>query len=906
VSLVSHLLGSDNYSSVVIGKYKSEEKANSSIAGFNDIILSEPTIKALQKKHYFNVSKKKVEDQYLVSIDPFYDDEVLAVVFYSLKQYFPSAIVIRYKSPKSMLEGDPKTTNSESYHQPKLDKKIVIEQSSSASIFLWILVLLLIGVSVGIFIYYSRHLKVVEAEYETMRSKHDRLEESQNLLLSTVSQRIKESVEAIVAEREKFFQKSMDELSSDVIERTSNRFKSADELLLDTTSDLIVFLKLKSKKLEVDPELFNINNILNEISGQILQKYKNRDIELIFDVNNNVPQLLVGDSSHISKIILNIFEQALKTTKTGEIKLMIDTLSMRESDINIEIKIIDNGEGVEEKWLSKLFVPFSSENITDMDRDNLGLYIAKELVFLMGGEISADSKHGEGTIFTIKLPLKVDESSKNIASSQSRLGIKKVLIIEKNDSASWALEKILRFFGYDTTIKPSNHLGDKMSELVYFDILAIDLSLISSALAEEIETIKAKTNLKVIGLSSLLHDEEVSQNALDIVDRHLIKPLHRERVYEVLANIFSDRYESDEEFRLKVKEARAAALIEEEEPREVDEANSEESADEDFEKSESLNVEEIDKNHLSPKDEENTPTAYEEQVRHIPRVYKGEIHDAEGINKSDFIVFRGAKLLIVEDNTINQKVILRVLNKSGIKIDIASNGEEAIRYLEHQNGEYDFILMDISMPIMDGYTATRIIRSQEQYDHIPIVSLTSLGLDHEIKKMYDSGMNACLIKPLKIGQLYSVFSLFLKKQNLLDTSHIVEEEEYEEEEYEAIDYIEDSAILDTKSGIIYSKGNEVLYIEILKEFLEVYSNNFEKFKEYIDKEDYDSVLSLTRDMSGLSGAIGANNMTHLLSEINQLFIYGAQKQLSLYIDGYKKELEYLTNQIQRYIESRQG
>ncbi len=117
-------------------------------------------------------------------------------------------------------------------------------------------------------------------------------------------------------------------------------------------------------------------------------------------------------------------------------------------------------------------------------------------------------------------------------------------------------------------------------------------------------------------------------------------------------------------------------------------------------------------------------------------------------------------------------------------------------------------------------------------------------------------------------------------------------------------YIEDSSILDTRSGVVYSKGNEILYIEVLKEFLEVYANNFIQFKDYINKEEYDKVLALTRDMSGLSGAIGANNMTHLLSEINQLFIYGAQKQLVLYIDGYKKELEYLTHQIEQYISSR--
>gem|GEM_PF-649027 len=895
--------------------------ADSSIAGFNDIVQSEPSISKLQKKHSFVITKKTIEEnEYLVSLEPFYDDEVLAVVYYSIKRYFPNAIITRKKSPQEMIMGEETPSKSNSYHQPKEKTQIVIEKESS-TIYLWIIILLLIAISAGIFAYYSRHLKLIQDEYKKIENKNAKLEESQNLLLSTISQRIKESVESIVAEREKFFEKNVDELSSDVIQKTSNRFKSADELLLDTTSDLIVFLKLKSKKLEVTSELFNINNILNEISGQILQKYNNRDIELIFDVNNNVPQLLVGDSHHISKIILNIFEQALKTTKTGEIKLMIDTLSMVDNDINVEIKVIDNGEGVEEKWLSKLFIPFTNENITDMDRDNLGLYIAKELVFLMGGEIRADSKEGEGTIFTIQLPLKTNEQNQLTDSSQSKLGIKKVLIIEKNDSASWALEKILRYFGYDTTIKPSNHIGDKLTELIYFDILAIDLSLISVSLSQEIKAIKSKSNLKVIGLSSLLHSEDVSQDALNVVDRHLTKPLHRERVYEVLANIFQDNYHEVPNFQIKSSNETAEEIPHIENT--LQESTQE--TIEDMEQPKAIEYQdekEPQKDETTPQQEEpqeepqDSETTQEEtvipqvdQIRHIPRVYKGEIHDADGINKSDFIVFRGAKLLIVEDNTINQKVILRVLNKSGIKIDIANNGEEAIRYLEHQNGEYDFILMDISMPIMDGYVATRIIRSQEQYDHIPIVSLTSLGLDHEIKKMYESGMNACLIKPLKIGQLYSVFSLFLKKHNVLDTSHMDydEEDEYDyEEDYEAIDYIEDSAILDTKSGIVYSKGNEVLYIEILKEFLEVYSNNFEQFKEYIDKEDYDSVLSLTRDMSGLAGAIGANNMTHLLSEINQLFIYGAQKQLSLYIDGYKKELEYLSNQIKRYIESRAG
>ncbi|SHO81158.1 conserved protein of unknown function; putative sensory transduction histidine kinase [hydrothermal vent metagenome] len=862
VGIISQLdASSDNYSAVVIGKYKDELRANSSIEGFKDIILSEPTLKALKKKNFFNISKKKIEDQYLISVGPFYDDEVLAVVFYSLKEYFPNAIVIRYTTPISKLDNS--ITDAKNYYNPKkITENIVIDDKSSNWL-PWILILILIGITIGIFLYYRRYIEIIESKYANIQKSHKDLEESQNLLLSTVSQRIKDSVEEIISQRDNILQTTITGESCD-IEEKSKSLKNADELLLDTTSDLIVFLKLKSKKLEIEKELFNINTLLNEISGQLLNKYPDSNIELIFDINNNVPQLLVGDSNHISTIILNLFEQSLKTTTKGDIKLNIDTLSIEDNNIKLEIKIADDGSGIDEARLSQLFVPFKNENI----EDDLGLYIAKELIDLMNGDITVRSKEDEGTVFTIILPLEINSANRELEDRESRLGIKKILIVEKNNNSAYALEKILRYFGYDTTLKSAENLEDSIGDLKYFDILALDLSILTPSLARHINDMKSKTGLKVVGLSNLLNKKHIDKDILTIIDKHLIKPLHRERVYEVLSNIFNHN-SIDEKVETTLLEAPIKELPKED-------------------------------NDIKEKVEEEKI----EEIKYIPRVYKGEIHDAEGIEKDDFIVFRGAKLLIVEDNTINQKVILRVLNKSGIKIDIASNGEEALRLIEDKKGDYDFILMDISMPIMDGYEATKIIRKNDNYIHIPIVSLTSLGLDHEIKKMYESGMNACLIKPLKIGQLYSVFSLFLKKQTLLDEPSYDDEIYDDETEDEEIYYIEDNSILDTRSGIVYSKGNEILYIEILKEFLEVYANNFKQFKSYVESEDYDKVLALTRDMSGLSGAIGAHNMTHLLSEINQLFIYGAQKQLALYIDGYKKELGYLTHQIEQYIASR--
>jgi len=211
------------------------------------------------------------------------------------------------------------------------------------------------------------------------------------------------------------------------------------------------------------------------------------------------------------------------------------------------------------------------------------------------------------------------------------------------------------------------------------------------------------------------------------------------------------------------------------------------------------------------------------------------------------------------------------------------------------------------MPIMDGYSATKTIRENRDYDHIPIVSLTNLALDKEIKKMYELGMNAHLKKPMKIGQLYSVFSLFLSKSNYIDLTQKIEPYESSGEYLELdvdVTYIEDIDLLDTHNGIIYSQGSELLYIEVLREFLDAYSNNFSLFEEYVNNKEYHKVKALTKDMGGLLGAIGANSMTHLLSEINQLFVYQEEKQLTLYVESYTNELKSLIHQIEQYIYSR--
>ena len=144
-------------------------------------------------------------------------------------------------------------------------------------------------------------------------------------------------------------------------------------------------------------------------------------------------------------------------------------------------------------------------------------------------------------------------------------------------------------------------------------------------------------------------------------------------------------------------------------------------------------------------------------------VYRAITPDTEDADKESFINFANFKLLIVEDNLINQKILLGVLRDSRMKIDVANNGQEALDFLFKEKREYDIVLMDISMPLMDGEECTRNIRKHEEFMGLPIVAFTAFAMGPEIEEMFNVGVNGYMTKPLNVKKLYTVFARFLTK-----------------------------------------------------------------------------------------------------------------------------------------------
>jgi len=270
-----------------------------------------------------------------------------------------------------------------------------------------------------------------------------------------------------------------------------------------------------------------------------------------------------------------------------------------------------------------------------------------------------------------------------------------------------------------------------------------------------------------------------------------------------------------------------------------------------------------------------------------PLVVKELIPETEHIDLDCFIYFKGAKLLVVEDNPLNQKIIASVLKQSGMLIDIAQNGQEALDYLFEEKREYDLVLMDISMPVMDGIAATKIIRKVSRFDTMPIVTFTAFSLGAEIEAMFEAGANAYLTKPLNVAQLYTVFTLFIGSVNrTLSLEKMLEIQG-----------------LDTQKGLEHAEEDETAYRQLLQAVVDRYSSSIELVPKWIEEKRYDRVRLECKEMLPALNLIGAYEMQKMVQEMQLQFIYRNEHLLGKFALLYRAQMQGLIDTIKMYLQA---
>jgi CheY-like chemotaxis protein len=261
-------------------------------------------------------------------------------------------------------------------------------------------------------------------------------------------------------------------------------------------------------------------------------------------------------------------------------------------------------------------------------------------------------------------------------------------------------------------------------------------------------------------------------------------------------------------------------------------------------------------------------------------------------------MLHGSKILLVEDNIQNQEIALEFLQKAKIEVTLANNGKEAIEILQSKE-EFDAVLMDCQMPIIDGYEATKLIRKVEKFKDLPIIAMTANAMQGDREKCIDSGMNDYIPKPLDFICFYDILEKWIKPKD----SKEYFEDELEDEKIETnIENIKIEGI-NISQALSRMAGNEKLLLNQLKRFVES-QNLFErKIQEYIKNNDLESAIREVHTLKGLCGNIGANL---LFEKVKSLEVYLKEKGFDdKYLDlleSIKLDLNILIKNIEKRVE----
>ncbi len=285
------------------------------------------------------------------------------------------------------------------------------------------------------------------------------------------------------------------------------------------------------------------------------------------------------------------------------------------------------------------------------------------------------------------------------------------------------------------------------------------------------------------------------------------------------------------------------------------------------------------------KEKKEVVAIQEEPVLQTHRV-KREIIPHEKIQKDDFAIFKNIKILIAEDNLINQKVITSLLAGSHIHITIANDGQECLNILK-EDSDFSMIFMDAHMPIVDGFEATRLIRKNSNYDHIPVIALSGDTAADDIKLMMNSGMEGHLEKPLRMDSLFDMLYIYTtgkeSKKEPIKQENSIEE-------------------LNTEKGLNICGEDKEFYLEILNDFISKYSDSAKILQEELSHTyaDTDTADQLLLDISGVAANIGADQLYEISLKLKESLHHTTDLEYISNLKDYKRSLISVCESIKKY------
>jgi signal transduction histidine kinase/CheY-like chemotaxis protein len=494
--------------------------------------------------------------------------------------------------------------------------------------------------------------------------------------------------------------------------------RSSDTLLI-ILNDILDLSKAESGKLGLDQQAVNIRSLVEESLDLLANKAAEKGLELSYFIEDGTPDAILGDALRLRQILVNLTSNAIKFTHAGEVHVQVRSTLLESGEHELHFAVSDTGIGIDDEHLALLFQPFHQVDTTNTRRyggTGLGLAISKRLSELMNGRIWAESRAGEGSTFHVVIVAPVATGSPDAAKPFDVVALhqKRILIA----TANARMRTIMAHYAQEWQMIPQTPATQDEVESAL---------RCSTSIAEAPDLILLDLNLWELDSLALVAQLRHQSNRLRVVLYATIAAEVRERASRV--GIKSIVY----------KPAKPARLAEA------------------FKETLSDTVE---TGYVSGPAEIAQPPAPANVAPIIEKVAEeassASLHSANG----DRARQSSLRILLAEDNLVNQKVALRMLNRLGYEADVVDNGAQALQAL--QAAEYDIIFMDVQMPEMDGLEATRRIRQDDSIPNRPyIIAMTAAAMQLDKEKCLEAGMDDFVPKPARLEDLAQALQRYL-------------------------------------------------------------------------------------------------------------------------------------------------
>jgi signal transduction histidine kinase/HPt (histidine-containing phosphotransfer) domain-containing protein/BarA-like signal transduction histidine kinase len=474
--------------------------------------------------------------------------------------------------------------------------------------------------------------------------------------------------------------------------------QTSGESLLTIINDILDFSKIEAGKMELDSRPFDLRTRIEETLDLLSPKAAEKNLDLVYQVDNGIPAILEGDSLRLRQVLVNLLSNAIKFTERGEVFVQAELLSMQAAEapdrslLHLHFSVRDTGIGIRAEKLARLFKPFmQAEKSTarHYGGTGLGLAISKRLVEMMGGKMWAESAAGEGSTFHFTANFHAETRHKGVearvlAGRQPKLADLRILIVDDNATVRRVLAEQAAQWGMNPRAAESaTQALDWLRDGEQFDLGVVDSQMSGMdglALAMEIRKLSGAAMMPLVFLTQLGTRDDASPDTHVTFAHSLSKPVKPAQFHTAI------------ERTLFSKKKTAAAPV----PPKVDR----------------------------------------------PLAERFPLH-----------------ILLCEDNEINQKVAARILKQVGYTCDLAVNGREALEALDQRH--YDLVFMDMMMPEMDGLTATRAIRERQKdsaahpnyNSRILIIAMTAHAQQSDRESCLAAGMDDYLAKPIRLADV---------------------------------------------------------------------------------------------------------------------------------------------------------